>query len=66
MEIKTKITGVQHAGIPTNDIGKSMQFYRGLGFEPVWQTVNPDNGRSRGFPATGKSGDGRFTRIGRR
>lgn len=49
MEIKTKITGVQHAGIPTNDIGKSMQFYRGLGFEPVWQTVNPDNGEAVAF-----------------
>ena len=49
MEMKTKITGIQHAGIPTNDIGKSMQFYRGLGFEPVWQTVNPNNGEAVAF-----------------
>lgn len=46
MEIKAKITGIQHVGIPTNDIGKSMQFYRSLGFEPVWQTVNPNNGEA--------------------
>ncbi len=46
MEIKAKITGIQHVGIPTNDIGKSMQFYRNLGFEPVWQTVNPNNGEA--------------------
>lgn len=30
MEMKTKIIGIQHVGIPTNDIGKSMQFYRSL------------------------------------
>jgi lactoylglutathione lyase len=49
MEMKTKITGIQHVGIPTNDIGKSMQFYRSLGFEPVWQTVNPNNGEAVAF-----------------
>ena len=47
--MKTKITGIQHVGIPTNDIGKSMQFYRSLGFEPVWQTVNPNNGEAVAF-----------------
>lgn len=49
MEMKTKITGIQHVGIPTNDIGKSMQFYRSLGFEPVWQIVNPSNGEAVAF-----------------
>ena len=46
--MKTKITGIQHVGIPTNDIGKSMQFYRSLGFEPVWQTeIGRASGRER-------------------
>lgn len=44
MEIKTKITGIQHVGIPTSNMEQSMQFYQSLGFEPVHQTVNPNNG----------------------
>lgn len=40
MEIKTKVMGIQHVGIPTNDIQKSISFYEGIGFETVWQTVN--------------------------
>lgn len=40
MEIKTKVMGIQHVGIPTNDIQKSISFYEGIGFETVWQTIN--------------------------
>lgn len=40
MEISDKITGVQHVGIPTNDIEKTISFYKGIGFEPVYRTIN--------------------------
>ena len=46
MDIKRKITGIQHVGIPTNDMQKSIRFYKELGFEVVWQTINEQNGES--------------------
>lgn len=39
-EFKENITGVQHLGLPTNDIEKTIEFYKMLGFEIVYQTVN--------------------------
>lgn len=33
-------TGIQHFGIPTNDIEKTIAFYNGLGFETVLRTTN--------------------------
>lgn len=44
MDIRTKITGIQHVGVPTDDIQKSILFYKGLGFEIVWQTINEQYG----------------------
>lgn len=44
MDIRKKITGIQHVGVPTNDIQKSIRFYEELGFEIVWQTGNEQNG----------------------
>ena len=32
MDLKNYSTGVQHIGIPTNDIGKTVEFYHKLGF----------------------------------
>ena len=32
MNIKDFTTGVQHIGIPTNDINKTIEFYHALGF----------------------------------
>ncbi|MBS4963420.1 MAG: VOC family protein [Phocaeicola dorei] len=46
MDIRTKITGIQHVGIPTDDIQKSILFYKGLGFGIVWQTINEQDGTS--------------------
>ena len=40
MKIKDFTTGVQHIGIPTNDINKTIEFYHTLGFETVFRTVN--------------------------
>lgn len=32
-------TGLQHIGLPTNDIEKTIEFYKALGFEVAYQTV---------------------------
>ena len=35
MDLKNYSTGVQHIGIPTNDIDKTVDFYHKLGFETL-------------------------------
>jgi len=40
MEIKDFCTGVQHIGIPTNDIEKTKEFFEILGFSVAYSTVN--------------------------
>lgn len=40
MEIKDFCTGVQHIGIPTNNIEKTIAFYKELGFEVALRTDN--------------------------
>lgn len=40
MDIKDFTTGVQHIGIPTNDIDKTIEFYHTLGFHTALRTVN--------------------------
>ena len=42
MDLKNYATGVQHIGIPTNDIDKTVDFYHKLGFETVFETVNEE------------------------
>lgn len=49
MKAKTKITGIQHVGIPTSNIQRSVQFYQSLGFETVHETINPANGDKVAF-----------------
>jgi len=34
------INGLQHIGVPTNDIEKTVSFYKILGFQVAFQTVN--------------------------
>ena len=40
MSIKQLINGMQHLGLPTNDIEKTIAFYESLGFEVALRTVN--------------------------
>ena len=35
-------TGLQHIGIPTNDLNKTIDFYNSLGFELAHRTANGD------------------------
>lgn len=39
MAVKDYIKGLEHLGIPTNDLDKSVAFYKGLGFETLLTTV---------------------------
>ena len=45
MDLKNYSTGVQHIGIPTNDIDKTVDFYHKLGFETAFETVNEERTR---------------------
>ncbi len=40
MSMDNNFTGIQHIGIPTNDIEATIAFYQKLGFIPVLRTVN--------------------------
>ena len=40
MQIKDFTTGVQHIGIPTNDIKKTIEFFQLLGFDIAYRTIN--------------------------
>lgn len=39
------LTGVQHIGLPTKTFADSCEFYRMLGFEPVYETRQPNGGK---------------------
>lgn len=46
MEMKNLIRGLQHVGIPTRHLDKTVAFYQSLGFVLVHDTENPrDHGR---------------------
>ena len=40
MAVSKCVTGIQHVGIPTKDIEKTIDFFTKLGFEIILQTVN--------------------------
>ena len=42
MDLKEQLNGIQHIGIPTNDIEKTIDFYQALGFEIAFRTVNEE------------------------
>ena len=42
MDLKNYTTGVQHVGVPTNDIAATIAFYHKLGFETAFETVNKE------------------------
>ena len=35
---KENVTGIQHLGLPTEDLQKTVDFYLGLGFETIWNS----------------------------
>ena len=42
MNLREQLNGVQHIGIPTNDIENKIEFYQKLGFEIAFRTVNEE------------------------
>lgn len=40
MDLKNYATGLQHVGIPTNDMDATVAFYHQLGFVTVFETIN--------------------------
>lgn len=44
MEMGKNILGLQHVGLPTNNIEATIQFYESLGFDVVYRTFNRDLG----------------------
>ena len=40
--LRKQLNGIQHVGIPTNDIETTVEFYRRLGSEVALQTVNEE------------------------
>ena len=40
MDMKSYATGIQHVGIPTNNIEQTIEFYCKLGFERAFETLN--------------------------
>ena len=49
MNLQTYTTGIQHIGIPTKDIEKTIEFYKKLGFETALQTINEEAGEKVAF-----------------
>ena len=39
--IAARVTGIQHIGLPTNDLKKTEEFYQSLGFEVTFRTTLP-------------------------
>lgn len=42
INFKEQMNGIQHIGIPTNDIEATIQFYEKLGFEIAFRTINEE------------------------
>ena len=40
MNISSMIKGIQHIGIPTNNLEETTEFYKGLGFTEAFVTIN--------------------------
>ena len=49
MNLKEQLNGIQHIGIPTNDIEATVRFYEALGFETALRTVNEEAGEKVAF-----------------
>lgn len=42
--MKDYATGIQHVGIPTENLEKTKEFYKKLGFEIAFETINEGSG----------------------
>ncbi len=49
MRLGDYANGLQHIGLPSNDLDKTIQFYTDLGFENVYETINRQAGERVAF-----------------
>lgn len=49
MNIADNIIGLQHIGIPTNDIEKTKDFYKKIGFKVIMETYNAESDEKVAF-----------------
>ncbi|MDD3339070.1 MAG: VOC family protein [Lachnospiraceae bacterium] len=49
MDMQNYTTGIQHIGVPTNNIEETIKFYHKLGFETALETVNEEAGEKVAF-----------------
>lgn len=47
--MKKYLTGLQHIGLPTNNLDVTADFYKMLGFQTVYETVNEKSGEKVAF-----------------
>ena len=45
MDLKENLYGLEHVGVPTADIEKTIAFYESLGFETALRTATPDGAK---------------------
>ena len=57
MNLKDQMNGIQHVGVPTNDIETTIKFYEALGFKIAFQTVNEATNEKVAFLEAWKSCD---------
>lgn len=57
MSFPQVLTGVAHIGIPTNDLDKTIVFYKKLGFVSALETVNKAAGGARCVSSAWRSDD---------
>ena len=51
----TKIKGLDHIGIPSRDIEKTIEFFSGVGFKVVMRTINENSGEKVAFLSLGST-----------
>lgn len=49
--MKEQVNGIQHIGVPTNDIDVTIEFYEKLGFETALRTINEEANEKVAFLA---------------
>lgn len=47
--LSEQMKGIQHIGIPTDDIEKTISFYEKMGFEAAYRTINEEAGEKMAF-----------------
>ena len=45
MDLKENLVGLEHVGVPTADIEKTIAFYESLGFAVALRTAIPEGGK---------------------